>query len=239
MSLGIGVVLEDGALLVTDGRRTRPMGDPSFKADDDVKIDQVAPLVGAISFGFVQATENSVVMLKNYLASGVACGTQQFQQAVLESVEFGWNFLIQRRLEGAYDLNHPAMRAGLIVGGLDAGGVPFVTGTLIRPNPAAPGTNKHHTLVHTEPHNLLILGGEEQGAEDDFARRALEAYQRHRTGPGGSLDAFVPALRDAAAETIRMVAATNTGVGGTIRYASIRRGSGYTAGHLTEQGMWT
>jgi hypothetical protein len=55
MSVGIGVVLEDGALLVSDGRRTRPMGDPAFKADDDIKIDQVAPLVGAISFGFLQA----------------------------------------------------------------------------------------------------------------------------------------------------------------------------------------
>jgi hypothetical protein len=129
------------------------------------------------------------------------------------------------------------MRAALIAGGL-AAGTPFVTGTLIRLNPDAPGTNKHHTLVHTEPHNLLILGGEEQGAEDDFVRRAGEAYTRHRVGPGGSLDTFASALRDAAEETIRMVAATNPGVGGTIRYATIRRGSGYTAGYLTDQGTW-
>lgn len=46
MSIGIGVVLEDGALLVSDGRKTRLLGDPSFKEDDDIKIDQVAPLVG-------------------------------------------------------------------------------------------------------------------------------------------------------------------------------------------------
>ena len=67
------------------------MGDPYFKSDDDIKIDQVAPLVGAISFGFLQATENAVTVLKNYLASGVGYGPQQMQQAVFASIEFGWD----------------------------------------------------------------------------------------------------------------------------------------------------
>lgn len=184
------------------------------------------------------ATENAVKVLENQLASGIGYGPQQLQQAVFASVEFGWDFLIKHRLEGEYDPYHPALRAALIVGGL-AAGAPFVTGTLIRLNPDAPGTNKHHTLVQTEPHNFFILGGEEQGAEHDFVRRAGDAYTRHRIGPRGSLDTFVVALRDAAGETIRMVAATNSEVGGTIRYATIRRGSGYTAGYLTDQGTWT
>lgn len=238
MSIGIGVVLEDGALLISDGRKTRPLGDRSFREDDDIKINQVAPLIGAISFDAVGATENSVTVLQNHLIDNLGCTPQQLQQAVFSSVEFGWDFFIKHRLEGEYDPYHPALRAALIVGGISAG-IPFITTTLIRLNPAQPGSNTHHTLLHTAPHNLLILGGEQQGAEDDFARRALEAYNRYRIGPGGSIDAFVPALREGAAETIKMVAAVNPEVGGTIHYACIRQGQGYREGYLTNEGTWT
>jgi hypothetical protein len=238
MTIGIAIGLEDGALLVADGRSTRPFGDAEPPTDDNNKIDQVAPLIGAISFGFRQATENSISVLRNHLVGNANYGPQEIQQLVYSSVDFGWEFLINHRLEGDYDLYHPAMKAALIVAGLVAD-IPFVTGTLVRANPEVPGTNKHHTLLHTDPHNFFILGGEQQGAEDDFARRALEAYNNYRIGPAGSLNTFVPALRDAAAETIQMVAKVNPEVGGTIHYACIRQGSGYTAGSLTSQGTWT
>ena len=39
MSIGIGVVLEDGALLISDGRKISPLGDPSFKKDSEIKIN--------------------------------------------------------------------------------------------------------------------------------------------------------------------------------------------------------
>ena len=228
MSIGLAAVLEDGVFLAADGRTTRVFAEVPDINDNARKLEQVSVNIAAVTFGFQQATENSVTVLRNSVAVHGLCLSGTIASLVREAVEFGWEFLIKHRLTGPYDINHPAMRAALIVGGIGLDG-PFVTATLIRSNSDGSKAVDSQTVLN----GFVMLGGEELNAADDFAEKAGEAF-KHSSIWGGSPDEFALAIKDAAMQTIRCVAQHDKTIGGMARYAFIRSGRDYEEGVLCQ-----
>lgn len=223
MTLGIAMTLSDRALLVVDGRQTRPMIAGAPPNDNVNKIHRVAENVAAISVGVVQATDIALRLLGSLLPT--AFTLDEVCLHVDSSVSAGWRYLMTN-LAPDVNRNHPKMRAALIVGGL-VGNEPFIAGAIDRPDGRDPATTR------TDKFNYYMVGGEEQRAQDFFVTKAVEAVRNFETKPGtGIVNDLVTALLNGAKETIRFVEAQEPDVGGIIHYAIIRKNLPYTTGQL-------
>jgi hypothetical protein len=241
MTIGIVLPLEDGVLLVADGRETYPHDPARSPTDNSNKIERITPTVGTISFGLIQATENAVITLRQSLTASPIYTPQQVHQSVLSSVRFGWNLLFAERWKDAGEKRYdPTSRAALIVGGL-AGTVPFASALLIYADRATGGNTEDSALV-LNPYIPIILCDEGERARDDFQARVAQVRAMYGTNPGDGLkNRIVMNLLDAASATISMIAARDMtkSVGGTNHYALIRRGHPYTMGHQIGVRAWT
>ncbi len=228
MTVGIAITLDDGALLIADGRRTLFLAQGTPPPDDADKLSLIAPTITAIALGVAQATDVAVQLLLSNLPSD--SNPQQVQQHVIQSVYDGWIDMLGKLSGQGHNIFHPSMRAGLIVAGL-AADTPFVTGALIFANPENKNAADHSTTLEIGPYKSMVVGGEQQSSTNFFNELAHREIDRHeelqKSGVPSDLDT---ALLGSAVATIRMVAVDNPEVGGTIRYACIRRGQLYTMG---------
>lgn len=236
MTLGITVKLNDGALLVVDGRRTFPLANRP-PDDNRVKIFRITPQIAAIAVGVVQATDE--IALPDLRASMKgAASPHQIQQYVITSVRAGWNNMLGRLL--GVDPFHEKIKAGLVVAGLAAHDTPFVTAALFSTDPIQRTTDNCATHLGLDPYSHVVMGTDQDNALKFFSPKLVEAIARHVTKPGdGVINKLVAAVREAARETIDRVAASTTDVGGTLRYACIRKGFEYKDGYLKGNGSWT
>jgi 20S proteasome alpha/beta subunit len=222
MTVGIAITLEDGVLLVADGRRSRPLVNGAPPEDNVNKIYQIDSKIAAITFGVEQGTDVALDHLRSNLSGDLS--PQQLCVLVENSVDFGWANLLSR-LGADVDRRHRTIRVGLVVGGL-AAALPFVSGALKH-------VDNGNSIVEVGPYKSIVLGGEEQNATREFDSRSSRAVQQFASIPGGGLmNSLVNGLLSSAEETIRLVAENNPEVGGTIRYAVIRRDFPYTTGAL-------
>ena len=207
MSIGIAVTLPGAVLLVSDSRRTLPLV-PDAPPDDGVeKIRLIGANLGVIEFGVAYATEVAVTCLSAKLIAR----PNNFVEALDECISAGWNSFVAA-LAPDVDRTHRAVRAALVSGGFDAGGI-FIAGVLrdfATPNP---------TVVRRNLFNFIVLGGEELAAERDFNRRATAAIRRVDRKDADSLHPIGEYMLEAAHETIRYVSRLDTTVGGSTRYA--------------------
>lgn len=220
MTIGIAVTFNDGALLVADGRRSRPLALGTPPENDVNKIFQIHPSIGAIIFGVAQATDIALPNLTSNLPAN--CSPHDISTLVEHSVNLGWGHLLSI-VAPDVDVRHRAIKVGLIAGGI-ANNQPIVTGAL-----------KHvdggNCVLEIGEYKFIILGGEEQNARAEFNARAERAVQQFGMNGGvGLMDNLVTAFLRAATDTIHTVAASAPEIGGTIRYAVIRQGYPYTTG---------
>jgi hypothetical protein len=225
MTIGIAMTLEDGVLLVADGRRTRPQAKTiNTPPKDNVnKIHTISENVAAISFGVKQATDEALRLFRATLPN---TSTLDDVRVHLErSVDAAWHDLMSS-LAPEVNRNHPTMRAALLVAGLFAN-QPFMVATLYHPN------GHVSPVMRTDKFSLIVLGGEEQESQQFFTTLATDAVQRFSASPGtGTVNLLITALLASAQKTIRFVQQNDPDVGGIIHYVVIRRNCPYTAGQL-------
>lgn len=210
MTIGIVVTFKDGALLVADGRQVRPLVPDAPPLDDVNKIFQVHPTMAAVTFGVQQASESALRNLKVSLTQMNNFNPHDVGLIVENSVTFGWSTFLSR-LSPDVDLGHPALKVGLVVGGL-ADGVPFVAGSL----KSVSGGN---SVIDTGAGKFIVLGGEDQNARADFDSRS-------------KFNKTVNDLLNSAREAIQLAAFSNKDIGGIVHYAILQRSGQYTTGHF-------
>lgn len=224
MTIGIGVTLPDGALLVADGRRTWPLANGRPPMDDIDKIEQVHSTVYAIPFGIIQATDCALVYLRErFTASSTLKG---FASLLDESVNKGWTYLISN-LDKSIDPNQRFMRAALITGGIVAN-QPFIAGCLYGSG-IDPSLALHEGLAY----QVFMLGGEEQHAIERFTEASGRSIPSSWQAKAGPVNTTVKALLGSAESTIRAVSSQNSEIGGAVRYAVIR------SGFPVEKAIWS
>ena len=217
MSIGVGMTLPDGVVLAADGRLVHPQAKiPTEPANNVDKIVAVGPTSFAIPFGVTQATDEALKILQDRIRSDSP--PEDFLSLVDFSVNAAWAFL-NTRLDSNVNPNHPSMRAALIVGGL-AKQIPFVTVSLHGPN-----INQKPLLLKGCDYQYVLLGGENHNAKQFFAqdtRKLMGGLTWDSTV--GPMNPTVRAIVDAFVNTVHYVEALDPAVGGTIRYAIIRKG---------------
>jgi hypothetical protein len=224
MTIGIALTLEDGALLVADGMTTYLFNDTErVLKQDNEKIVRVGPSLAVIKFGVSQATELAVKGLKAVFDAGLDPSTQELEQLVDNCAKLSWDKIAEALEEKEY-LDNSAMKVGLVAGGL-AQGVPFICGALHYHN------GQSQPVLKTGRGNSIVLGGEDQNARQMFNKPAGLIIDTMAGPPGTKpTDELIKALIDCAATTIRTLEKQDDSIGGTIRYALIRRGLGYQSG---------
>lgn len=215
MSIGIAMTLPDGVLLVADGRRTQPFVSENRHDNDVDKLEKISSTIYAISFGITHATDYALKII------GGACKKEstpeRFGLLLNYSVRTGWIHLITN-LAPDVDKNDPRMRAALVAGGI-WGGEPFIASSLYGTN-----INPQSILRKNCPFQCIVLGGEKQQAQEMFTRKAGDVIQSFSWEISiGPQNATVSELLVSAASTIREVESRNPDIGGTIRYAIVRK----------------
>lgn len=219
MTIAIAVCLQDGALLIADGRQTYPMAPNGEVKDDKNKITHISRSISSIVFGITKATDMALSAIKHNIINEARSPVEILQE-IERSVECGWNYL-QTILKQDVNRQHRTMRAGLLVGGYlpiqKQGG--FIGGVLFRPNGHGAPT------LETKQLRLIVLGGEENNSQEIF-QQAFNQEKRTQNNP-------LKALLRAGVATIRQVEQVNPGVGGVIRYVILRRGFSCSEGILS------
>ena len=122
MTIGIGLGIRDGVILMADGRLTDLVSE-SVTTDEANKVVQVLPTVFAIPAGITLATDQSLAQLSSTLTAEDEVGTI-LQKAANSTSE--WAAI----LPGLARLLPPGSKnnAAMLVGGLDANGDRFLIG---------------------------------------------------------------------------------------------------------------
>ncbi len=218
MTVAIAVCLEDGAVLVADGRQVHPMVPNGESVDDVNKIKHIGAGIGCIVFGITIASDKALRSIRSDVIDEAKSPVEILQE-IERSVECGWTYL-QNSLGPDVDRTHKSMRAGLLVGGYlpiqkQAG---FIGGVLFRPD------GHHAPTLETKPFKSVVLGGEENNSHEIF-RQVFEQEIRNIVRAGRrTQDDSLKALLCAGIATIRKVEQHNPEVGGIIRYTILRRG---------------
>ena len=115
MTLGIAVCLQDGALLMADGRLIKPFV-PNTPPNDNVnKITRIGRTTAVISFGIDNATSFALYKIDHKEIDNSTSPPDIIHQ-IEYSTSIGWTNLIQN-LGADVDIRSPFMRAGFLVGG--------------------------------------------------------------------------------------------------------------------------
>ncbi len=219
MTIAIAACLQDGALLIADGRQIHPMTPNGEVIDDINKITHISTSISSIVFGITIATDMALSAIRHNIINE-ARSPAEILQEIERSVEYGWNYL-QTKLAQNVNRQHRTMRAGLLVGGYlpiqKQGG--FIGGVLFRPD------GHDAPTLETKQFKLIVLGGEENNSQEIFK----QAFKQEKRTQNDSLKA----LLRAGAATIRQVEQVNPEVGGVIRYAILRRGFSCSEGILS------
>jgi hypothetical protein len=214
MTIAIAVTLPDGVLLVADGKINKPFTG-EIDGNDQDKIKEIKSSISAIELGVTYATNAAVIGLQSTEMDLATTSPETFLAELRNSVVSGWRTFIDL-LAPDVDQNNDAMRAALVAGGIVAG-VPFVGGVLC-------GNGQESSVLCKGPEtHFVVLGGEQQNAQQFFERNALEALQSSAwLTHEGPMNDFTKALLDAAVDTIKMAEQADRTIGGTIRYQVIR-----------------
>ena len=222
MTIAITVCLTDGALLIADGKRTKPFSTNEQVQDNVNKIHRIGQRIGVISFGIETVTETAIKIIRRNVVDSARSSPQDVVTEIERSVGKCWRSFLQT-LSPDIERNHPSMRAGFLVGGI-ARNINFIGGVLFWPDGHKPPT------IETEPSKYIVLGGEEQNSQRIFADYLKKLTENIRQEGANDKKIYELSSVCAGALTIREVEKTNPAVGGTIRYVTIRRDCLYCEG---------
>ena len=217
LTIGIALIVPDGVILVADGRQSHPQSsEPNAGIEDN--IDKVVPLtehVYAITFGIVQATNSATMSLKASLKHDLS--PEHMRCEIDASIKLSWNQLLGE-LASDVDVNHPSMRAALIVGGISHDET-FISASL-----QGTGVNQPPLLIK-DSFQFIVLGGEQQQAKDHFAQQLEDIVRNHSWSfSEGPHNVFTRKIIQGANNTIQHIAELDPTIGGAVRYAVIRKG---------------
>lgn len=214
MSIGIGLIVPDGVILIADGRRGYPQSANSHVIDDADKLIPLDDHIFTIPFGVVQATDLATLVLKSSLKS--SSSPASIQDAVYTSLKLAWNQLLMR-LASDVNINHPTMRAALIVGGISQN-ESFIAACL-----HGSGVDLEPILI-TDSYKFIVLGGEEHKSNLHFADQ-LEVIMKEEAWDfsEGPFNRCIERILEAANNTIRHIEGLDSSIGGIIKYTIIRK----------------
>lgn len=216
MSVGIGLTMPGGVLLVADGRLSLPFAPGVPPRDGVEKIHVLHAGFAVLELGIRQVTAPAVAALRQmpWPLAATRLSPDQHRQRLAAVLDSGWTSL-ETQLGPDADRTHPALQAALIGAGV-AGRRSFLSGVLRSSGSSTP------TAVVTAPLEYIVMGGEAQGALPRFGRRALHAFCAFGRGVDWAQGAPLSAMIDAAGHTIRDVQQSDRSVGGTVRFAVLR-----------------
>ena len=213
MSIGIGVTLPDGALLIADGRQIRFLAENKAPVDDIDKIIKVSESVYSIPFGVTLVTHYTIQELQN---APLLISPEDLSGRVEMALNEGWQDFWSK-LAPDVDLKHPGLKAAIITGGI-LNHEFFIAGSLCGNHSYTP------PMLHKKHSQFQVLGGEKQNATELLIRTSASQARGvkwdYSTGP---LNQTVKAILEAAKSVIRLVESQDESVGGLIRYAVIRK----------------
>ncbi len=214
MSIGIGLIIPDGVILVADGRRRYPQSDNSHFIDDADKVNPLGDHIFTIPIGFVQVTELATPILKSSIKS--ISSPESIKDAVYTSLKIAWNQILMM-LASDVDINHPTMRAALIVGGISQK-EPFIAACL-----HGTGVDQKPLLIK-DSFNFIVIGGEEHESNFHF-KKQLETIMKEEAWnfSEGPLNRYIERILKAANNTIRHIGNLDNSIGGIVNYAIIRK----------------
>ena len=218
MTIGITICLADGALLIADGKKTKPFAANDQVESDINKIHRITQTVSAISLGINLVTDKALKIIRKDFVGNTKLAPEDVINIIERSLDECWSSLLQS-LSPDIDPNDPSLRAGFLVGGI-ASNTSFIGGILFCPN------RQPFDRVETQPLKYIVLGGEKQNSADIFKGYfdQIAGKLQKRTS---CEETHLPVLISAGVCTIREVEKTNPTIGGTIRYAIIRRDCPY------------
>ena len=215
MSIGIGLIIPGGVILIADGRQGQPQSLNPHVVDDIDKVVSLSDHIFAIPFGVVQATDPTILDLKLAIKSNSS--PELIQYAVGTSIRVAWNQLL-KKLASDVNINHPTMRAALIVGGLSHD-FPFIAASL-----HGSGVTQKPILIK-DSFEFIVLGGEEYEANIHFANQLQIIVKKYAWSfSEGPHNRNTKGILQAANNTIRNIEVRDSSIGGIIRYAIIRKG---------------
>lgn len=215
MSIGIGLIVPGGVILIADGRQEQPQSLNPHVVDDADKVVSLSDHIFAIPFGVVQATDLATLLLKPAIKPNFS--PELIQDAVSTSIRVAWNQLL-KILASDVNINHPTMRAALIVGGLSQD-CPFIAASLY-----GSGVTQKSILIK-DSFQFIVLGGEEYEANSHFANQLQVIMKKDAwSSSEGPQNRNTKGILQAANNTIRYIEGLDSSIGGIIRYAIIRKG---------------
>ncbi len=217
LSIGIALIVPDGVILVADGRRSHPQSsNPNARVEDNTdKVVSLAEHVYAIPFGVVQATDSATMSLKASLKHDSS--PELIRSETDASLKLSWNQLL-RVLASDVDVNHPSMRAALIVGGISQ------DETFISVSLQGSGVNQPPLLIQDSFH-FIVLGGEQHQARTHFTQQLKEIVINHPWSfSEGPHNMCTRKVIQGAYNTIQHITELDPTIGGAVRYAIIRKG---------------
>ncbi|MBT3136624.1 hypothetical protein KL866_16275 [Alteromonas sp. ALT199] len=133
------------------------------------------------------------------------------------SVKLSWNQLLGV-LASDVDVNHPSMRAALIVGGISRDEI-FISASL-----HGSGVNQPPLLLKNN-FQYISLGGEQHRADTHFAQQLKDIVRNHPWSYSeGPYNICTKKILQGVNNTIQHIAELDPSIGGVVRYAIIRKG---------------
>jgi hypothetical protein len=215
LSIGIGLIIPGGVILIADGRQGQPQSLNPHVVDNANKVVSLSDHIFAIPFGVVQATDIATLLLKSDIKQNSS--HELIQDVVDTSIREAWNQFL-KKLASDVNINHPTMRAALIVGGLSQD-CPFIAASL-----HGSGVTQKPILIK-DSFQFIVFGGEEYEANIHFANQLRVIVKKDAWSfSEGPHNRNTKGILQAANNTIRYIESLDSSIGGIIRYAIIRKG---------------
>jgi len=215
LSIGIALIVPGGVILISDGRQGQPQSLDPHVVDDADKVVSLSDHIFVVPFGVVQATDLAILLLKPAIKPNSS--PELIKDAVETSIRVAWNQLL-KILASDVNINHPTMRAALIVGGLSQDS-PFIAASL-----HGSGVTQEPILIK-DSFKFIVLGGEEYQANIHFGKQLEVIVKKDAWSfSEGPHNRNTKGILQAANNTIRYIEGIDSSIGGIIRYAIIRKG---------------
>jgi len=213
MSIGLGVVLSDGAILASDTRQRNAFGPPNYE-DVPGKLDHLTDQLWAVRIGITVATKSALERIREDLTQDL--GHREVSELVRDATRSAWEEFARK-----FNLDQDSELAAIVlVGGL-AQGHAFLCGayqTCYR----GQGVPR---FVLLKPFNFAVFGGKATGGHYETLENGLKAI---KAVPGDPTPKVLELIR----AVIEEAAAGEPDVGGEIEYVIVRRGCAPEKGSL-------
>jgi len=206
MSLGLGVVLPNGAILASDTRQRNVFEPPNYE-DVPGKLERLTDQLWAVRIGITVVTKVALDRVREDLTQDL--GPREVSDLVRDATRLAWEEFARK-----FNLDQDSELAAIVlVGGL-AQGHAFLCGayqTCYR----GQGVPR---FILLEPFNFAVFGGKATGGHYNTLENGLKAIKGCPADPVPSVLELIRAVMEEAAQS-------DPDVGGEIEYVVVRQGS--------------